>query len=210
MSKYFSFLLVFVFVMNSCLAQNKEDELVRKSFENYKSAILNDKGEEAVKYVDSRTLKYYSEMLEKTKSADSLELNNLALMDKLMVLSIRHQTSKKEILSFDGKELLVYAIKEGMVGKNSVANNSIGDIKIDGTFAKGQLIVNGRKVPIYMHFYKEDDTWKIDLTSIFPPVANAFKKVQEQSGFDANEYILSLLEMVTGRKPGSEIWKKIE
>ncbi|MGH1383751.1 hypothetical protein [Kordia sp.] len=210
MSKHFSFLLIFVFVLNSCSAQKKEEKLVLKSFENYKSAILNDKGEEAVKYVDSRTLKYYSEMLAKTKGADSLELNDLALMDKLMVLSIKHQATKSEILSLDAKGLLIYAIKKGMVGKNSVANNSIGYIEIDGNFAKGQCVVNGQKTPIYMHFYKEDDIWKIDLTSIFPPVVKAFKKIQEQSGLDVNEYLLSLLEMITGRKPGSEIWKKIE
>jgi len=210
MIKNFSLLLIFAFVLNSCSAQKKEEKLIRNSFENYKSAILNDKGEEAVQYVDSRTITYYSEILKKTKNADSIEVNNLGLMDKLMVFSIRHRATKSEILSFDGKGLLVYAIKEGMVGKNSVANNTIGDVEIDGTFAKGQFIANGQKAPFHFHFYKEEDTWKIDLTSIFTIGTAAFKKMQEESGLNENEYLFSLLEMLTGRKPDNEIWKNIE
>ena len=202
--------MIFAFTLNSCSAQKKEEKLVRKSFENYKSAILNDKGEEAVQYVDSRTVTYYSEILTKTKNADSIEVNELGLMDKLMVFSIRHRATKSKILSFDGKGLLVYAIKEGMVGKNSVANNTVGDVEVDGTFAKGQLIANGQKAPFYFHFYKEEDVWKIDLTSIFTIGTAAFKKMQEESGLKENEYLFSLLEMLTGRKPDSEIWKKIE
>ena len=37
--------------------QNSEEKLVRKAFDSYKTSILNDKGEEAVKYVDKRTIK---------------------------------------------------------------------------------------------------------------------------------------------------------
>lgn len=210
MIRNFSLLLILAFILNSCSAQKKEEKLVRKSFENYKSAILNDKGKEAVQYIDSRTLTYYSEILTKTKNADSIEVNNLGLMDKLMVFSIRHRATKSEILSFDAKGLLIYAIKEGMVGKNSVANNTVGDVEIDGDFAKGQFIANGQKTPFYFHFYKEEGIWKIDLTSVFTIGTAAYKKMQEDSGLNENDYLFSLLEMLIGRKPGSEIWKKIE
>ena len=210
MIKNLTLLLLFALTLNSCTAQKKEEKQVRKSFENYKSAILNDKGEEAVKFVDSRTIKYYSDILVKIKGADSVEVNSLGLMDKIMVFSIRHRATPAEILSLDGKGLLVFAIKKGMVGKNSVANNTIGDIEVDGTFAKGQFIFNGEKAPFYFHFYKEDEIWKIDLTSVFYIGTAAFRKMQEDSGLDENEFLFSLLERLTGRKPGSEIWKKIE
>ena len=53
--------------------QKSEEKLVKKSFDNYKTSILNDKGEKAVKYIDSRTIKYYSEILELVKTADSVK-----------------------------------------------------------------------------------------------------------------------------------------
>ena len=189
--------------------QKSEEKLVRKSFDNYKTSILNDKGDEAVKYVDSRTIKYYDDILELVKTADSAKIETLSILDKLMVFSVRHRTSKDDILSFDGKSLLVYAIKSGMVGKNSVVNAAIGDVTIDNEFAKGQFMANGQKAPFYLHFYKEDGQWKSDLTSLFPISTMAFKKMADDSGEDQNEYLFSLLEMITGKKPGAEIWKPI-
>ena len=210
MTKTINFLVLLLVLTTACNGQKKEEKSVRDAFDNYKSAILNDKGDEAVKYVDSRTIKYYSDILELVKNADSTQVSSLSLLDKLMVLSIRHRTSKEDILSFDGKGLLVYAIKSGMVGKNSVANNSIGEVTIDNNFAKGQFIANGQKAPFYFHFYKEEGQWKIDLTSIFSVSTMAFKKMVEDSGQSENEYLFSLLEMLTGKKPGQEIWEKVK
>lgn len=123
-----------------------------------------------------------------------------------MVFSIRHRSTKKEILSFDGKGLLVYAIKKGMVGKNTVANNAIENITIDGSFAKGQLVSNGKTAPFYFNFYNEDNDWKIDLTSIFSATTMPLKKMVEDSGQSENDFIFMLLERMTGKEVGHGIW----
>ena len=187
-------------------AQKSEVKAVKASFDNYKQAILSDKGEEAVQYVDSRTINYYGEVLEKVKHADSATVNGLALIDKVMVFSVRHRSTKQEILSFDGKALLVYAIKSGMVGKNSVVNSSIGDVTVEGTFAKGQYVSNGQKAPFNFNFYKEDNAWKVDLTSIFPTTNMVFRKLVEESGQTENDFLFSILETLTGKRPGDDIW----
>ncbi len=187
-----------------------QTEQVRMSFGKYKKAILNDRDEDAIKYVDSKTIDYYSDILEKTKHADSAEVNTLGILDKLMIFSIRHRTSREDILSFDGEGLFKYAIRKGMVGKSSVAKNEIGDVKIEGSSAKGQLIVNGQASPVYFDFFCEDGIWKINLTSIFPLSEVAFKKMQVESGMDENEFLFNVLEIVSGKKPGYEIWNKIE
>jgi hypothetical protein len=194
----------------SLFAQKGEEEFVRKAFDNYKSAILNDKGEEAVRFVDSKTIKYYNDILDLVRNADSSKVETLSILDKLMVFSIRHRTSKEDILSFDGKTLLIYAIKSGMVGKNSVANNTIGEVTIDGNFAKGQFVVKEQKAPFFLHFYKEDQQWKMDLTSLFTISTSAFKKMADDSGQNENEYLFDLLETITGKKPGPGIWQPIQ
>lgn len=209
MTKTIGSLLLFLVLITPCYGQKKVEKQVRAAFDNYKSAILNDQGEEAIKHVDSRTIQYYSDILEKTKHADADEVNALSILDKIMVFSIRHRTTKAQILSFDGSSLFVYAIASGMVGKNSVANISIGDINIDNNFAKGQLISNGTSTPMYFHFYKEEGQWKIDLTSIFAVSTMAFQQVINESGEEENAYLFSLLEMLSGKKPGEEIWEKV-
>ncbi|MCL2328529.1 MAG: hypothetical protein FWC39_08470 [Bacteroidetes bacterium] len=206
--KTFGILFLLIIGQSAC-GQKGEEKLVIKTFENYKAAILNDKGEDAIKFIDSRTIKYYSDMLELVKTADSTKIETLSILDKLMVFTIRHQTSQEDILSFDGKSLLIYAIESGMVGKNSVANNSIGEVTINNNFAKGQFITNKQKTPFYFHFYKEDNQWKIDLTSIFPVSVAAFEQVANESEMNQNEYLFLLLEMISGTKPRSEIWQPI-
>lgn len=183
-----------------------QEDLVKESFGNYKSAILNDQGEIAAEFVDSRTIKYYQEMLDYTISADSVAVNKLNIMDKLLVFSIRHRTTKDKILGFDGKKLLIYAIEEGMVGKNSVSNTEIGEVVVDDNFAKGQLVSKGTPFPVYFHFYKEEQSWKIDLTSIFPMAIPAFQQMAQESGQEENEYLFSLLGMLTGEQPTNKIW----
>lgn len=210
MLKNFTILLVLTMAFNVGLAQKKQEKRVRKSFESYKDAILNDKGAKAVACVDSRTIKYYSEILETSKSADSASVNALGLLDKLMVLTIRHRATKEQILGFDGSGLFVFAVESGMVGKNSVAHNSVGDVEISGTFAKGRLLSYGDESPFYFHFYLEEEVWKLDLTSAFQLAAPGFRKMQEQSGKEENEYVLYLLELVSDRKPASAVWHPVE
>jgi len=209
MKRTLSLLTLFFAIVISVCGQKGEEELVRKAFDSYKSAILNDKGDDAVKFIDSRTIKYYDDILDLVKNADSANVETLSILDKLMVFSIRHRASKEDILSFDGKALLIFAIKSGMVGKNSVANNSIGEVTINGNFSKGQFVVNGQKAPLYLHFYKEDKQWKIDLTSLFAVSTSAFKKMADDSGQNENEYLFDLLEMITGKKPGPGIWQPL-
>ena len=190
------------------VAQNSEQVAVKASFDRYKQAILNDRGEEASECVDSRTIKYYDQMLDLVKNADSAKVNSSSIIDKIMVFSIRHRATRDEILSFDGKSLFVYAIKKGMVSKNSVSNVTISEAMVDGDFAKAQLISQGQAVPIYFHFYREGGNWRINLTSLFPMTNGLFKKMVTDSGQEENEYLFSLLEILTGKRPSEEIWQK--
>ncbi len=192
------------------IAQKSEEARVRETFENYKKAILKDRGAEAVTYVDSKTVAYYSRMLDLALHADSLAVDSLVLVDKLMVLAIRHRTSRAQLLSFDGIKLIQYAIESGMVGKNTVANNSMGDVIIDHLTARGRLIVNGEQTDVYFQFNLEQGHWKIDLTSVFAVSSKAMESMIIESGQSENTYIISILQMISGKKPGPEIWLPVD
>lgn len=193
-----------------CVGQSPDQKLVKQCFNNYKSAILNDKGTEAVKFVDSRTIQYYGDILDLVKNADSAAVDSLNIMDKLMVFMIRLKTSREELLSFNGESLFAYAVNSGLVGKNSVSNNTVGAVTINKNFAKAQFVMDGKSQPIYFHFYKEKAQWKIDLTSLFPMANAAFQNMADESGQGTNEYLLSLLEILNGKKPGSQVWQPVK
>lgn len=191
-------------------AQKAEEKRVKATFENYKTAILNNKGEEAAQHVDSRTLQYYADILELVKTADSLKVASLTLLDRLMVLSVRHRTPREQILSYDGRQLFIYAVQEGMVGKESVQRNAVGEVNVDDSFAKGRFISNGNETPFFFHFYKEDKKWRLDLTSLFPLSEAAFHQMVKESEMSENEFILLILSLVSNETPQSDLWQPIK
>jgi hypothetical protein len=204
-------LLLFLTLISQLIfAQKGEEKLVRKAFDNYRSSILTDRGEDAVTYVDSNTIAYYNDILHSARTSDSLAVDSMNVLDKLMVLSIRYRTPKKDLKSFDGRSLLVYAIKEGMVGKSSVQNIEIGDVEMHGDVAKGYMMSYGEPSPLYFEFNKEDEAWKIDLTSIFSVSVVAFDRMIKESGQSENEYFEHILKLITGKDSLNPMWQPLK
>jgi len=208
MNKVISIFFFFFFISSAGWAQKDKKE-IKAVFENYKAALIKEDGDEAVKYLDSHTIKYYQNIADKARGADSVEVDALPVMDKIMVLSVRHRASKEEVLAFNGITMVSFAIKNGMVGKSTVSDNSLGEITINGNVATAQLIKNKEKSSILFKFYKENNEWKFDLSSFFPLAGIGFKKLVKDSGKPENEYLLMLLEFASKKKPSPAIWKPV-
>ena len=175
--------VIFLSILSiAVLAQQNEEEIIKDNFNKYRTLSLQSNGVEAVKYLDSRSIKYYETILELVKNADSLKVESLTLMGKFMVFSIRKMVPKEDILKFDGKALLVYAIDNGMIDNSSARNIGIGEVTVEDHFAKGQLIVNGNVTPHFFHFYFEEGQWKFDITSLIPIGIPYFEKIVETLG----------------------------
>lgn len=198
-------LIITLVLSVQCFSQSNK-KLVLESFENYKNAILTDQGEIASNFVDSRTMDYYTTILNKVKTADSTEVDSMGIIDKITVLSLRHRVEKKDLLNFSGKDLFVYAIDHGMVGKSNVMNAELGKVTTSGDFSKAEFVVNRQKTPFFFHFYFEENTWKIDITHLFSLGTVGMKKMIDDSEKDENEFIIQILEILTGNRPTNNIW----
>jgi hypothetical protein len=187
-----------------------KNSAIQKAFDNYKSAVLNNNGEEAVRYINNKTLEYYGYILDKVKTANKSEVNKLSIFYKITILSIRHRIPKEEILSFDNRKLFIYLINHEMVGKSSFAENSIAQIIITGNFALAKILAGDKLSPYSLQFQNENGQWKIDLTSLSPLVSVEIEKKMKESGYNENKFIFSILTNLTGRKPDKKIWKPIK
>ena len=114
---------------------NHQEELTKDSFSHYKNAIMNENGTEAVKYVDTRTIKYHSKLLELTKKADNMQIEKSTIIEKFFILALRHTTPKDLIFKFTGQTLYSYTIEKGMTGKEGTIQLYIDRIDIDNNFA---------------------------------------------------------------------------
>lgn len=191
-------------------SQGTEEPKVRNAFESYKSAILNDRATDALNSVDSNTRAYYTTLLRHVKKSDSVTISSLPLLDKLSILMLRAVASKEEILEMKGTDAFLYAIENGMVGKNSVMNVSIGKVQINADFATGEFIHDGKPTDISFHFRKERGAWRVDLTSIFQVSTGAFKNMIKESGKSEHIFLFEILEELADHPITSEIWHPLE
>jgi hypothetical protein len=199
--------ILFLNLSFAVTAQTNEEEIIKENFNNYRTYLLQSKGKEAVKFLDSRSINYYETILEHLKNADSLKVESLPLMDKFMVFGIRKMVPKEDILKFDGKALLVYAIDNGMIDNSSARNTGIGEVTVEDHFAKGQLIVNGNATPHFLHFYNEEGQWKYDLTSLFPIGTPYLEKMVETLGEKGIAKIIQNLDTLNYQN--QDIWEPV-
>jgi hypothetical protein len=191
-------------------AQDIEVLSIKHTFDRYKSAILNDSGNKAIQYVDSKTIAYYGRILDLVKTADSTKIETLSIMDKFMVFTLRQSVPNRFIKGFDAKALFSYAVMSGMVGKSSVSNQSISEVTINGNTARGQVMSGDKNTTLFHQFNKEDGQWKIDLTYLFPITNNALIELAKNSGLSQNEYLFAIIQKTTGEAIKSDIWKPVQ
>ncbi|MCL2304047.1 MAG: hypothetical protein FWC43_01740 [Planctomycetaceae bacterium] len=182
---------------------------IRDCFDRYKKSLLDAQGEDAFECIDQKTISYYESLLDDVKFATRQKIEQMPLMHKMTVLMIRHQVPEEMILSMSGKELFVYAVENGMIGKDSVANVELGTITVTKGSAKTKIISNGKEAPFGFAFTFEDGQWRMDITSAFPIMQKALKAVAQQQGMSDNDFIFSLLETLTNKKPSDSIWEPL-
>jgi len=112
---------------------------------------------------------------------------------------MRHRIPPELLITMDGRKLFEYAVINGWVGKNSVTKLSSGKITVNGNFATSQVIVNGENTPLYFHFYKENSSWKIDISEMTKWGEGAFIHQQQNSGLSEQEFIFKLVQIVSGK-----------
>lgn len=198
--------ILFLLSTVSATADTTDSKQVKQVYEQYRYAILNDDGKLAFQCIDSRTKSYYGQLLNWTVNDDSIALEKHSLVDKFTVLAIRAKASKEELLGFDSSTLFMYAVNKGMVGKNGVAKQAIGDPVIDSTFAKAPLIINGKNSSTYFHFYKENNEWKINISYLLTAANTAFRNMLDETDQTENEFIMDLLRIMEGREQNATIW----
>ena len=205
MGKLFTIAVLFSF--NNLLSQNSD---VKEAFYKYKESILNQQGELAASMVNQKTLFYYDDVLEASKNGDSLSIENEGFFKKFMVLSVRHRLRAEELFSMTGKTLFEHGVNQGWIGKESVQGIETGTIEEDGKNAMVQMFQNGKEVPYFFQFEKENGQWQLDLTSIMETSEVALKEYLKENNLNENQFILQILEMVTGSAPDNAVWHPLK
>jgi len=208
-----SVLIIFIASCNSTPTPEKEnleytalEKQLRQSYNLYKNKVSKGNGVEVVKCVSSNTIRYYSSLLYMVNNADSLKLESADLLVKFSVLAIRHTLNWGMLRAMDGEKLFIYAIENGLIGRET-SKTEIGAIKFkDDNNASGELVMNGKSTGIFTDFIKENGVWKVDLISLLRANELGLKKMIQQQNKTENQSIMFILKQTFGSEPEHEVW----
>lgn len=201
-------LILFLPILLSCVANKDEIEVI-ECYEKYKTAILNSMGEEAIKYIDSKSVDYYQEILDKVLYADKEELIKESVVSRLKIFQIRHSIQLENLKKMDVAKLLVLAINEGWTEKDFIIGTSVKNVKIKGNIATADYYQDNKKVGIRSQFAYENEQWKYNFTSLFQLYNSALKQLIKEIGDDEDEFIFNIIEVSSGKKVSKDIYESL-
>ncbi|WP_300666254.1 hypothetical protein [Fluviicola sp.] len=190
-------------------SQTTDSIEIVKTFDLYQKALLDKNGVEVYNLLDKNTAEWYSYILEKVKYADSTEVSNLSLNDKMTVLSTRLIINKDSILQFDGRTFCIYITNKSIAGPDSGSSVKLKTVSVKDQKAKALVVATPEGDLIEFEFNKEKGVWKFNLSAAFHAENVLLKKYLSENVLSENEYTLYALEILSGKKPTNTIWNPL-
>lgn len=184
-------------------ASPKVAKAVKSNFSKYKSAIRNNNGAAASKLVSQSTIDYYTRIKKIALIGPAPQVRNLNVVDKLIVLTLRHRLPKSRLSSMSGKELFEYTVSSGWT---KAPTDKLGFISGSEDLAFGHLSPDGKPGVDKLKFTKEANSWKFDLTSLLEMSEKAYKERLSGGNASPDQFVLSILENTSGKKVRRNIW----
>jgi hypothetical protein len=150
---------------------------------------------------------YYDRLRSLALTAPESEVRGLPLLDRLGVLRLRHTFPPASLRSSSGTDLLVLAVNEGFIGKESVENAGLGSIQVTGGEARAAVLVSGKATTASFRFVREKDTWRLDLMPLLEEGNRMFEAQLRRAGAAEDDLLLLVLEQLSGRRPDASIWQ---
>jgi len=199
--------LLFALLICSCTEKTESEESSKSStvhnadimnvYQDYKESILNDKGSAAYECIDKETRDYYDWLIVASNELNKKQIQALGLMDHFTICVLRKNLTASELAKMSGKDLFIYAIDNGMVGKNSVQSLELddSDIEVDGTTATVGIQTDSTPFPYRFKFNLENGKWGLSLVHTMKATSPALEDAVKQSGKSTEEFVKMLVEV---------------
>lgn len=202
-------LTIIALVTISCAAQKNDSEVVTDVYKKYQAAVLEKNIDEMVNYISQETLNYYNNIVEKAKFSDSINLSIQPPIDKTLILYLRQTMNSDLLRKYSGKELMYFTLSKGLNVSNKLPSTELKEIKINGSEAVAEFLIDGVDSGTKIKFKKEGENWKIDISSTYNLEANnQFRQNLYQSGLSENDFIKYMVSCMSGSEMNNSIWHK--
>ena len=121
-------------------AQTDDAAAIRDLFNRYKAALLSGDGATAARLVDPRPSSTSRRSRASTLNGAEDAVRQRPFVDRLLIVTMRHELPAAELEGMDLEGLLKHAIDAGWIGKQSIMGLGIGEITVNGDEATAVAI----------------------------------------------------------------------
>src|SRR5690606_23706147 len=133
-------------------------------------------------------------------------LRAIHLSDRIYTLLLRHTLQPAALQEMSGGEVVAYAVPAGWIGREGANRLELGHYRVEGDAASGTILhPDGRPTEFTIAFAREEGRWLLDLVALMQLTRAAFEYSQQQSGLGEDDFLLAMLEHVSGRQPAPGI-----
>lgn len=183
-----------------------EDDVtaIRNCYDSYFAALKEGRGDDAAALVDGRTVAHYERMLDLARHADSSTVAGLDILDQMAVLAMRMENDHQQLMAMDAREAIARSVSEGLMADEGPQGMTLGTVEVTGDEAKAPLKMYGFPTPAKFTFRREQDGWRIDITSLFELSRQGLEQVAKTA--EGGNFVLQMLEESTGKAIPERIW----
>ena len=139
---------------------------VRQSFHGLKTALLQNRGEDAVGLVSQSTLALTEQARDLALYGTQAELEAQPTAMLVAALSLRQSIPAADLRSMPAHDLVAHVVNTDLTRDGSVAGIEIGGVRVDRGTALADIVSN-RPFPVsQLRFNKEQGVWKLDLRDV--------------------------------------------
>lgn len=189
---------------------------VRQVFENYKRALVEGDGQRACSLVDRATFAYWEELRTLTLVGTEPEVRARTFIERLLIVSIRHQLSPEQLRGMTLEALIATAIAAGWISRASIEQLEMGTVSVSGDRALGQALTRASAADpgaagvvdtLQYEFVREAGDWKFAFASLVRSLDRVIAELTAELGASEDDLIFTLVEAVSGRQVLPEVWQ---
>jgi len=206
-------LLCSIVTLAAGAAEQDDVAAIKDLFNRYKSALLTGDGATAARLVDAETFAYFEEIKDLTLHGAEEAVRKRPFVDRLLIVTMRHELPAAELEGMDLEGLLKHAIDAGWIGKQSIMGLGIGEITVAGDEATAVAVTPGQTPAdatategLRYRFVRDHGEWRFGFRSLVGSINQTIAQLTGQMGTDQEALIFVLVEQLSGRKVLPDVW----
>lgn len=199
-------MLSLLFSVTFVFSQNDQEQQVVAAVTQFNNHVRAKDAASAWGMLSASSKKYFNQILLTAKTAKKETVQNLPLLDKFFVLSLRHNTTESELKAASSFKVMQTLLEsKGMSMPTFTATGM--RVVINGS--KAYLTPAAEKNSlIQMPLVLENNAWKLDFAGAMQHTTAVFGKSMG-NGAQTDALVLQLLKQATTKAPDSRIWTPV-